>query len=80
VDPARRVVVHLALAIPVERDADPAELVDVDLLPRGADDGGGLDAVGAGLGRLDGGPVGRVGADRDALVLPLLPRDDAGEI
>jgi hypothetical protein len=52
VDPARGVVViHLALAVPVEVDAHATELVGVDLLARRAHHGRALDAGDLGLGR-----------------------------
>src|SRR5437773_2434740 len=44
-DPAGAVVVELALAVPGELGAHPAELVDVDLLPGGPDHGGALHAA-----------------------------------
>ena len=59
-DPAGARLVHLALAVPVEADAHAAELVGVDLLPRGADDGGALDALHLGL-RRRGARGGRAG-------------------
>jgi hypothetical protein len=66
-DAAGAALVALALAVPVELDDDAGVLVDVDLLARCADDGGGLGAVD------DGARRGALGAEGDGV-------RDAGEL
>src|SRR5262249_37822521 len=73
-DPARAVLVPLALAVPVELHLHAAVLVDEDLLAGGSDHLGGLHAVHARPGRRARRP-GRRGADRGRglVLVPVVP-------